>query len=50
LASFSEILASVYLRIGIASCKLTGTTPSLLLYPLDFMGAEDDSDLALHFL
>jgi peptidoglycan-N-acetylglucosamine deacetylase len=26
-------------------CGITNTSPSLLLHPLDFMGAEDDRDL-----
>ena len=27
-------------------CRVTRTEPSLLLHPLDFMGAEDDDDLS----
>ena len=27
-------------------CKLAGVEPSILLHPLDFMGQEDDADLA----
>jgi hypothetical protein len=46
LASYSRFVARFYLRIAIAICKLTRTEPSLLLHPLDFMGKEDDSDLA----
>jgi peptidoglycan/xylan/chitin deacetylase (PgdA/CDA1 family) len=46
LASYSRIVARLYLRFAIAVCKLTRTEPSLLLHPLDFMGREDDSDLA----
>ena len=45
LAGFSPILARNYLRTAIAACRLTGTEPSLLMHPLDFLGAEDDSDL-----
>lgn len=45
LASFSELAARAYLRFAIAMCVLTNTTPSLLLHPLDFLGAEDDRDL-----
>ena len=45
LASFSEALSKLYLGFVIAMCKLTKTEPSLLLHPLDFMGAEDDEDL-----
>jgi hypothetical protein len=46
LASYSRFVARLYLRFAIAVCKLTRTEPSLLLHPLDFMGKEDDSDLA----
>ena len=45
LASFSRALAMGYARTAIALCRLTRTEPSLLLHPLDFMGAEDDRDL-----
>jgi hypothetical protein len=27
-------------------CRITGTAPSLLLHPLDFLGADDEPDLA----
>ena len=46
LASFSPALARLYTRTAITMCRLTRTEPSLLLHPLDFMGYEDDSDLA----
>ena len=46
LGTFSRILAKTYLRFAISMCDLTGTEPSLLLHPLDFMGKEDDSDLS----
>ena len=46
LASFSPFLARAYTRIAITLCRITRTEPSLLLHPLDFMGKEDDSDLA----
>ena len=46
LASFSPALARLYTRTAITMCRLTRTEPSLLLHPLDFMGHEDDSDLA----
>ena len=26
-------------------CRLAGTTPSLLLHPLDFLGSDDEPDL-----
>ncbi len=44
---FSRGLAMLYYRIGLGLCRLTGTAPSLLLHPLDFLGAQDCA--ALHF-
>lgn len=46
LGMFSPMLSQLYLRFSIGLCKLTRTEPSLLLHPLDFMGKEDDRDLA----
>ena len=46
LGMFSETLAMAYLKTAILMCRLTRTEPSLLLHPLDFLGREDDSDLA----
>lgn len=46
LSGFSGVLARLYFRAAIALCRLTGTQPSLLLHPLDFLGREDDTDLA----
>ena len=46
LASFSTLAAKTYFRTALWLCKATGTAPSLLLHPPDFMGREDDSDLA----
>lgn len=46
LASFSTLAAKSYFRSALWLCKATGTAPSLLLHPPDFMGREDDSDLA----
>jgi hypothetical protein len=46
LAGYAPWLARAYLRAAIMMCKLTGTEPSLLMHPLDFMGREDDSDLS----
>jgi len=46
LASFSRAAAWAYVRTAIALCRITRTEPSLLLHPLDFMGAEDDTELA----
>jgi peptidoglycan/xylan/chitin deacetylase (PgdA/CDA1 family) len=41
LARFSPWLARTYFRLGLDLCRLTGTEPSLLLHPLDFIGADD---------
>jgi len=45
LAGFSRPLAWLYRKTALAMCTLTGTTPSLLLHPLDFLGREDCTDL-----
>ena len=46
LSSFSTRLALSYFRIFVELCRLTRTEPSLLLHPLDFLGADDDADLS----
>ncbi len=46
LSVFSRSLALFYFRLALALCKLTGTQPSLLLHPLDFLGCEDVPALA----
>jgi peptidoglycan-N-acetylglucosamine deacetylase len=46
LASYSTLAAKAYFTQAILLCKLTGTPPSLLLHPPDFLGREDDSDMA----
>jgi len=46
LGTYAGFLASLYTRISAGLCRLTGTQPSLLLHPLDFLGADDDPDLA----
>lgn len=46
LRTFSATLAKAYFGTALAMCKVSGTQPSLLLHPLDFLGADDDSDLA----
>ena len=46
LASFSTLAAKTYFNLAIKLCKATGTPPSLLLHPPDFLGKEDDSDMA----
>jgi peptidoglycan-N-acetylglucosamine deacetylase len=46
LAKYSRGAAMAYFRFALALCRLTGTEPSLLLHPSDFMGREDDGDLS----
>jgi peptidoglycan-N-acetylglucosamine deacetylase len=46
LARFSKLAATLYFRMALALCRASGTEPSILLHPLDFMGADDDSDLS----
>ena len=46
LAGFSTFVAKRYLSSAFRLCRLTGTSPSLLLHPPDFLGREDDSDMA----
>ena len=45
LSRFSQALALGYYRTALKLCEMTGTQPSLLLHPLDFMGKEDISTL-----
>jgi hypothetical protein len=46
LGQFSRTLARTYWRLALAMCRVLRVEPSLLLHPLDFLGAEDDADLA----
>ena len=46
LATFSRALALFYWNVALTLCRLTGTQPSLLLHPLDFLGQEDCPELA----
>lgn len=46
LSQFSRLLAKTYWTMALTMCRLSGIAPSLLLHPLDFMGCDDDSDLA----
>ena len=41
-----EIGCKAYLKNAFRLCRLTGTSPSLLLHPPDFLGCEDDQDMA----
>jgi hypothetical protein len=46
LAKFSLAAARAYLGLALGACRLTGTHPSMLLHPLDFLGREDCPALA----
>jgi peptidoglycan-N-acetylglucosamine deacetylase len=46
LSVFSRSLALLYFRLALFLCRLTGTQPSLLLHPLDFLGCEDVPELS----
>ena len=41
LAGVSPALARAYFDVAVALCRATGTAPSLLLHPLDFMDLKD---------
>jgi hypothetical protein len=41
LAGYSPALADLYFRFALTLCQWTGVEPSLLLHPLDFLGADD---------
>jgi hypothetical protein len=41
----SPWLARTYLRLALATCRLLNVAPSMLLYPLDFLGVEDDVEM-----
>lgn len=46
LAQKSYAAARAYWRTAMRLCRLRGVGPSLLLHPLDFLGEEDEPDLA----
>jgi peptidoglycan-N-acetylglucosamine deacetylase len=46
LSVFSPPLARLYFDIALKLCRLTGTQPSLLLHPLDFLGGDDIPELS----
>jgi peptidoglycan-N-acetylglucosamine deacetylase len=46
LSLFSRATALTYFRSAIKLCKIYGIEPSLLLHPLDFLGAEDAGELS----
>jgi len=46
LARFSRRLALFYFRTALAMCRIARVEPSLLLHPLDFLGCDDEPELA----
>ncbi len=46
LGTYSPWLARIYFKTALTMCRLTGTEPSLLLHPLDFLGGDDVPELA----
>jgi len=46
LAGYSVAVAKMYFWSALQMCRLARVQPSILLHPLDFMGCEDDDDLA----
>lgn len=46
LALVSRRLALEYFAWSLRLCRMTGTPPSLLLHPTDFLGCDDTTDLA----
>jgi len=46
LATFSQMIAANYFFSAMIFCWSNGVQPSLLLHPLDFMGCDDEKDLA----
>jgi len=46
LSSYSTNVALTYFATALHLCRLTGVQPSLLLHPLDFLGADDVQSLA----
>ena len=46
LKQFSTTAAIAYFRAALGLCRLHGVSPSLLLHPLDFLGGDDEQDLA----
>ncbi len=46
ISTFSIALAVLYFKTALWMCRITGTEPSLLLHPLDFLGRADVPELA----
>jgi peptidoglycan-N-acetylglucosamine deacetylase len=46
LARFSVFTAKRYFALALWTCRQANVEPSILLHPLDFLGGDDDADLA----
>ena len=46
LAGHSLLLARMYLKTAVTLCRITGVSPSFLLHPLDFLGADRVKELS----
>jgi len=46
LSCLSTKLAMAWFSTALTMCRLTGVQPSILLHPLDFLGADDERDLS----
>jgi len=46
LAGYSKRLAKMYFWLAMKLCRSMGVEPSLLLHPLDFLGKDDEPELA----
>jgi hypothetical protein len=45
LTKYSHKLAMLYFKFALLLCRLSGTHPSLLIHPLDFLGCDDIQEL-----
>jgi hypothetical protein len=46
ISTYSVALSLLYFKVALGLCRMTGTEPSLLLHPLDFLGGDDVPELA----
>lgn len=46
LSTYSSRLARLYLAFALGMCRLTNTSPSILLHPLDFLDKDDCKELS----
>ena len=46
LGQYSPFVAAAYFRLALLLCRITRIEPSILLHPLDFLGCDDERDLA----